>query len=130
MPKVISVNFSLPGALRHDHATNTFVSYCPALDLYSAGKNRPDAKKALQGAVELFVRICYDRGILDDVLNKRGFKIAAGLEAGAAHDFKDFITVMEIDQPQASEPFDDLFDVEVPLSLVADRSLGAAVCQQ
>lgn len=40
--RLVAITFSLDGYIREDK-TNSFVSYCAALDLYSAGKTRIDA---------------------------------------------------------------------------------------
>src|SRR5262245_10932265 len=73
MPKEIDVNFRLQGQIREDRQTRCFVSLCPALDLYSAGRTRIDAKKALSAAVLMYVRICYERGILGRIMKDMGF---------------------------------------------------------
>lgn len=118
MPKkVVDVKFSLQGAIREDRQTRSFVAYCPALDLYSAGKSRPDAKKALTAAVDTYVRLCYDRGILGRLLKDKGF---ATSEASAHDSVIQFIAVQE----HASE-YDDVFDFDVPLHLIAQGQAKA-----
>lgn len=116
MSKQLEVRFSVQGAIREDRQTKSFVSYCPVLDLYSAGKTRPDAKRALTAAVETYVRVCYERGILGRILKEKGFTAAAaappvGLQAKAPIQF--------IEVAEYASEYDDMFDVEVPLHLVA-----------
>jgi predicted RNase H-like HicB family nuclease len=129
MAKLIDVRFRLPGQIREDKETNCFVAYCPALDLYSAGPTRPDAKRALQSAVDMFVRICYSRKILGKALDVRGFALDT-IGSGIPDTGPDgpFIAITET---ASGEKYDDVFEVEVPLHLVAGKQLAqAASCLQ
>lgn len=47
--------------VRYDAASKTFVSYCPALDVYSQGVNETEARAAIEGAVALYLAACRDR---------------------------------------------------------------------
>ena len=47
-----------------DQETETFVSYDSILDLYSAGRTCEEAFRAIQSAVQLYTRVCHERGIL------------------------------------------------------------------
>jgi hypothetical protein len=114
MPKQIDVSFSLQGAIREDRQTRSFVSYCQTLDMYSAGRTRIDAKKALTSAVLTYVRLCYERGILGQVLKDKGFAAAPSSAVDRPAGSSQFITVEE----HASE-YDDVFDFDVPLHLIA-----------
>jgi predicted RNase H-like HicB family nuclease len=128
MARLLDVKFSLQGAIREDKDTDSFVSYCPALDLYSAGRTRVEAKKALQSAVDMFVRICYERNILGRLLHEKGFQVLPGSQANAMHDVvTDFI---EITENVHGSKYDDVFAVEVPLHLIANQQIRAAECLQ
>lgn len=129
MPKLMGVTFSLEGAIREDKETESFVAYCPALDLYSAGRTRPEAKKALQSAVDMYVRLCYDRGILGRLLHEKGFNAAvSGVGTSAAlgtpgitehpGEHGDFIAITE---SAHSAEYDDVFPVQVPIHLIANQ---------
>jgi len=114
MSRQIDVNFSLQGAIREDRQTRCFVAYCQTLDLYSAGRTRIDAKKALTSAVVTYVRICYERGILGRILKDKGFLAAPASAVNREVGEAQFIAVQE----HASE-YDDVFDFDIPLHLVA-----------
>jgi len=116
--KVVDVKFSLQGAIREDRQTRSFVAYCPALDLYSAGKSRPESKKALTAAVDTYVRLCYDRGILGRLLKEKGF--FATTEATEPDSDIQFIAV----EDHASE-YDDVFEFDIPLHLIAQAQAKA-----
>ena len=55
-----------------------YVSYCPALDLYSQGETEKEAKKNIVEAVELFIQTAYEEGTLKNVLADCGFSLATG----------------------------------------------------
>lgn len=125
MPRLLDVKFCLQGKIREDQDTKSFVSYCPALDLYSAGRTRPEAKAALQSAVDMFIRLSYDRGILGQLLRDKGFDsaVSAGptLSDGLPLD-DNFIAITETHASDAPA-YDDVFDVEVPIHLVAKEQI-------
>jgi predicted RNase H-like HicB family nuclease len=128
MPRLIDVKFGLQGAIREDKDTDSFVSYCPALDLHSAGRTRVEAKKALQSAIDMYVRICYQRNILGRIFHEKGFMVAASSAAGAATEaITEFV---EITEALHGEKYDDVFAVEVPLHLIASQAKGMGVCLQ
>jgi predicted RNase H-like HicB family nuclease len=51
-----------------------FVACCPILDVYSQGESEEKAKKNLGETLTSFFLSCFERGTLDDVLKKCGFK--------------------------------------------------------
>jgi len=124
MAKQLNVSFNLDGVIREDKDTNCFVSYCPALDLYSAGRTRPEARAALQSAIDLFVRLGYERNILGRLLHDKGFEplpVGALLpELGA--DARNTIVITE---DARFETYDDTFKVTVPLNLIAAAAAGS-----
>ena len=86
----------------HGGATG-FVSFCPALDVYSQGPSEEAAIENLAEALQLFVESCLARGTLDRVLKDCGF------------------------EPEAAkpEPVEDLYMAHVPLSLVVHEPARA-----
>lgn len=70
---VLQIQVNLSAAIRKDADANTYVSYCPALKLYSQGDNEIRALEALKSAVELFLTTCFERGQLDAALRDVGF---------------------------------------------------------
>ena len=53
-----------------------YVSYCPALDLYSQGATAKEARANIIEATRLFIESCFARGTLRDVLRESGFCLA------------------------------------------------------
>ncbi len=54
-------------------AGNRWVTGCPALDLFSQGKTKEEAKRCLEEAIEIWVEDCLERGTLDSALREVGF---------------------------------------------------------
>jgi len=97
----IRFDLAVPAQVREDG--DHFVSFCPALDVYSQGPSEEAALDNLAEALQLFVESCLARGTLDRVLKDCGF------------------------EPEAaeSEPVEDRHMIHVPLSLVAHEPARA-----
>ena len=128
MSKQFNLTFSLEGLIREDKDTSCFVSYCPALDLYSAGKTRPKAKAALQSAIDMFIRICFERQTLGRVLAAKGFAMAPAHERVTDGQF---IAIAATEQPSAvtvqGTEYDDRFMVEIPMAMIAQQAQRQAL---
>jgi predicted RNase H-like HicB family nuclease len=117
----IDVTFKLDGMIREDKETGSFVSFCPQLELYSAGRTRMEARQALNSAIEMFLRLCYERQILGQVLHERNFK-PTDPNVVAMTPTEDFtITIKE-----TLAEYDDAFSVEIPIHLLAQQNKIAA----
>jgi predicted RNase H-like HicB family nuclease len=114
----INIRLSLLGATRHDEQTKLYVGFCPALKVYSQGRTEEEAKRALESTLRLYVETCYERKILDEELSKAGFvKVSFGESIPPQEACKEYIMIQEAN-------FDRVFDVEIPLELVAVSALG------
>jgi predicted RNase H-like HicB family nuclease len=54
---------------------NTYVSYCPELDVSSCGNNIDEARKNLKIAVDLFIEEAKNMGTLEDILDEAGYEL-------------------------------------------------------
>ena len=68
MPRVV---FSLTVDSEVKKEGDAYVSYCPALDVYSQGDSEDEASANLIEALQLFLQSCYERGTLDAVMTER-----------------------------------------------------------
>ena len=68
MPRVM---FSLTVDSEVKKEGDVYVSYCPALDVYSQGDSEDEASANLIEALQLFLQSCYERGTLDAVMKER-----------------------------------------------------------
>lgn len=66
------IEFALQYAMRRDNEAKVYVAYIPMLGLYSQSKSKSRLKKSVNDLVLNFVRICHERGILDDTMRERG----------------------------------------------------------
>lgn len=97
----IRFGLTVPAEVREDE--DHFVSFCPALEVYSQGPGEEAALDNLAEALQLFVESCLARGTLDRVLKDCGF------------------------EPEAAEPgpVEGRHMIHVPLSLVAHEPARA-----
>ncbi|MDA8003167.1 MAG: type II toxin-antitoxin system HicB family antitoxin [Alphaproteobacteria bacterium] len=69
---VISIKCELVATITQEKP-GLHVSYCPALDLYSQGKTREEARENLIEATHLFIESCLERNTLSEALTECGF---------------------------------------------------------
>jgi hypothetical protein len=119
----IRVDFALDCWERYDDDAKIFVGYIPALRVYSQGRNEEELKKALVSAAEMFIVVCYGKGILGKVLRDRGMTKAEGPHTGGTD--RQYITVDEI-----GRDYSKAFEVKVPISLIAAQEVMAACLPQ
>lgn len=117
----IEFDIKLRAAMRYDEAAEVWVSWCPALDIYSQGTTEQRAQEAIKDALAMYVRYCYERKILGTILAKRGFVAS---KDGDTDDeaFDEFISVRPVRDHAPS-----IFDVRVPLPLVSTLPLVSEV---
>ncbi len=70
--QTVTVNLKAPFVIHKKK--KWFVASCPVLDVHSQGETEEQAKKNLGEALYLFFVSCFERGTLDEVLKKCGFK--------------------------------------------------------
>jgi predicted RNase H-like HicB family nuclease len=101
--------FRLLGAIRRDNAASAYVSYCPALKIYSQGTTSREAKEAIEEAVELFLVACFQKGILENTLKELGFTTGSG-NIHPTDAARQYVLIQEAN-------FEETFDFEVPIQL-------------
>lgn len=72
MTDTIGISVHLRCFVRSDD--EHWIAGCPALDVFSQGTDREDAKRCLREAVLLWVESCVERGTLDEALRESGFR--------------------------------------------------------
>jgi len=124
--KPLQVQFRLGFATRYDAEASVHVGYCPTLDLYSQGETKDEAKAAIISATKLFIVRCYERDILHTVLRGRGMTRATTEEVAqvAVGEDGEFIRVKK-----AADQFEDHFEFDVPIYLLAAREAASACLQ-
>ena len=108
---LLRLTASLKGALRYDRDAGVFVSFCPTMNIYSQGRSEKEAIEALTSAVWLFISTCLEQGTLERTIKKVGFVQISGLRmVSPSHYMDEFIAI---------ENYDEAFQFEVPINLVA-----------
>lgn len=62
----------LEAAFRQDG--ESWIAWCPPLDVLTQAESKPAALAALKEAVELWFESCIERGVLEEALSEVGFK--------------------------------------------------------
>lgn len=116
----------LTAATRYDDGAGVHVAWCPALDIFTQGETEAQAKLALEDAIAMYLKHCYRRGILESLLQGRGFEPTdvppSKTETGESGEY---ISVRPMrDEVEAGKSFGALFPIEVPLELIMNGAGG------
>jgi len=112
--KRITVEVRVQGAVKRDEQAKVYVSYAPALRLYSQGNTQDQAIEALKSAIGLYLKVAYQENIFEKTLRRNGFLLTASPEAAEPVD--NTITVLE------EMGFTRSFDVPAALSLASPQA--------
>lgn len=74
----IRIEAQLNVRVRWDDAAGVYVSYAPALDIYSQGKTQDDAVRAIEGAMRMYLITALEEDKIGRVLKRFGEVVAAG----------------------------------------------------
>ncbi len=111
---VMNIAVSVRAGIRPDPETGSFLVYCPALDLYSAGTDVDSAADAMRDAARLYLEECWTHGQPEALLRRRRFRLDDDhtrlAEAREA----------ELASMQDAE-FTTIVDLDVVLSLIGER---------
>jgi predicted RNase H-like HicB family nuclease len=132
----LDITFRLRAGIRYDDAAGVHVTFCPALDVYSQGDTEAEARTALDNSVRLYLKICYERSILDNILNARGFSVnrepagaaprsssdgfdgTDGADGADGADGGDGAELIEIREVKPRPEYPHTFTIDVPLHLI------------
>lgn len=116
--RTITFSVRLTGATRYSESAKAYVAFCPALNVYSQGLDEAHAERALAEAIRLYLNCCYRRGILHDKLTEAGFQVAnSPVSLTPEQASEEYTQIRELN-------FERVFDMDVPLPLIAASSLG------
>ena len=118
-PTPIRITFTAryKAGLKYDKRAKVYVSYAPALEIYSQGKTKARAKQALESAVTLFLSVAYQKGVLGDTLKAAGFSQGHGKPDLKAQ--QEYIHVLEEKMEEVLErkKFPNIFELLTSLPL-------------
>ena len=104
----IEFKAKLKAGMFYDKNAEVYVTYAPALGIYSQGETKKEAKAALTDAVESFLVVSYRKGVLAESLKSADFC-----------DGEEYVNIEE--KILKKQKFQDIFNVPACLSLVAAR---------
>jgi hypothetical protein len=130
----IRIDYKLKAAVKFDDAAGVHVAWCPMLDIFSQGTDEAEATRALTSALSMYLKHCYRRGILESVLQGRGFDVSdePSVKSEETGDSGEYISVRpDADLArEATRDFGSLFSIDVPLELIMQSKQlgGSAAC--
>ena len=71
---MVKIQFTIEVPIKLLQRKKWVVAACPVLDVNSQGETEQQARKNLGEAITLFLISCFERGTLDEVLKKCGFR--------------------------------------------------------
>ena len=74
----IQITAQLDVGVRWDEQARVFVSYAPALQLYSQGPSEEEAFRAIESAIRMYIVTAHEANKLSDTLNRLGFSLKRG----------------------------------------------------
>lgn len=105
----------LKAGIKRGEASEVFVSFAPALRLYSQGETLDQAKEALADAINSYLTVAYEKGVLAKCLSNAGFSVNPHISSNLP-EAKEYITVEEVEVLEERE-FNNIFDVPAFLPL-------------
>lgn len=115
---LIKFEAKLTAGIKFDEGSKVFVTFAPALNLYSQGETELQAKHALRDAVQSFLSVAYKNKVLDRCLKLDGFKKdAEGENQGIFQEATEYINVEEMILER--NKFRDVFEIPASLPLEA-----------
>lgn len=119
----LEISFNLAAGTRFDEEAGVYVAWCPALNVRSQGETEKEAHDSLSDALFLFLKHCYSRNILDDMLNARGFEPEHGPAVASGNGDEHYVSIREIGSGYSD------YNIRVPFHLIQQakaQSRGAS----
>lgn len=111
----IKIEAKFRAGIKYDKEAEVYVTYAPALRVSSQGENLIQAKVALKDAVESFLIVAYEKGVLEKCLKNVGFAIDT-CPIHKSIKSEEYIEIAE-ETILVEKQFEDIFDVPVTLPL-------------
>jgi hypothetical protein len=72
----MTANFELRCTVRHDEDTDSYVSHCPDLNIFSGGHSELEALEGIRSAISLLLEWAYKQKTLGSLLGDMGMRFA------------------------------------------------------
>lgn len=114
----VQIRFRLGASVREDAEAGVHVAICPALEICTQAPGSDEAITALRMAANTYIELCWQRGILNDLLNRQGF---VPVDDRVAVDFDSEIEHISV------TPVPGYFELEVNTTLAQPRGVAPGV---
>ncbi len=111
----VSFEAKLKAGFKWDDEAGVFVTYAPALQVFSQGKTKTQAKRALNDAVALLLTTAYELNMLEKVF--KGAGLAPIPDDTSVSQLDEYISVQE--EVLEEQEYNDFFDFTPKLNLAA-----------
>ncbi len=117
MPIKVKFEAKVKAGIKYDSEVDAFVTFAPALGVYSQGTTKLQAKNALKDAINSFFIVAYEKNVLHSLLHACG-----GTEDHRAIDIvrasgDEYVYIEE--EVLEKGNYEDLFEVQAELPLAA-----------
>jgi len=111
----ITIEARLRAGIKFDKDAQVFVTYAPALGIYSQAETAIRAKAALEDAIDSFFRVAIKNDVLERCLRAAGLTVASSAVERTCAESEEYIKVMEARILEENQ-FTDIFDVPRSIS--------------
>jgi len=110
------INFEamLKVGIKRDSQVDAFVTYVPALKIYSQGTTLIQAKTATEDAIQSYLAVAYENGVLEKCLRAAGFTKIHPKDI--QHDCGEFVSIKE-ENILEQEKYEDIFEIPAHLCI-------------
>lgn len=111
----ITFEAKLKAGIKYDKEVKAYVTYAPALRVYSQGKTERQAKLGLEDAIQSFFIVAYKNGVLEKCLKNVGFSVDPDPKR-KIHKSEEYIRIRE-EAILAENEFENIFEIPASLPL-------------
>lgn len=114
---LVKFEAKLKAGIKWDEEAKVFVTFAPALGLYSQGTTKLQAKTALNDAVNSFLEVAYEKNVLNALLHACGCVEHGGHLDDLRRSGDEYVMIEE--QVLERQQYEDMFEVNAQLPLAA-----------
>jgi hypothetical protein len=113
----VTLTAQVKAGIKFDDQAKVYVTWAPALQLYSQGRTKARARRAMLSALQMYLGIAYEKGVLDQVLRTTG--LAPVPASSQPSKDSEYISIEE-EEILEREHF-DVFEASAPRSHLTER---------
>ena len=114
----IKIEVRLKAGIKHDEQAQVWITFAPALGIYSQGENIIQAKIAPEDAIQSFLLVACKNQVLEKCLRHAGFSVVDPSSARPCAPTGEYIEIREA-RILEEKKFSDIFDIPASIALSA-----------